>query len=131
ADYALAPMTGEFGGEANLWPVARINVMRAEPGHPNRMFIVDLNGPLYLFDTTTKTFSPYLDFNGRDGRPGLFERFTFLGGWANGLITVQFDPAYTQNGRFYTIHLEEPQLAVPAMPVAGAAPGLDLTGYAL
>lgn len=129
ADFAEAPITGQFGGAANLWPLARINVMRPEPGRPNRLFVADLNGPLYILDRESKGFTTYLDLNGRDGNPGLFQRFTFLNGWANGLITVQFDPDYTTNGRFYTLHLEEPQLDVPAAPVAGAVPGLDLTGY--
>ncbi len=128
-DFAQAPITGKFGGEANLWPLARINVMRPEPGSQDRFFVADLKGPLYIFDKSTKSFTTYLDFNGRDERQGLFQRFTFLNGWANGLITVQFDPDYATNGRFYTLHLEEPQLDVPAAPAAGVVPGLDLTGY--
>src|SRR5688572_18598639 len=85
ADYATAPMTGQYNGEGLLAPVARINTFRPEPGPGGRMFLGDLNGPLYIMNAATREFTPYLDLNGRDGNPGLFRRFVYLQGLANGL----------------------------------------------
>ncbi|HTV02060.1 MAG TPA: PQQ-dependent sugar dehydrogenase, partial [Luteitalea sp.] len=93
-------------------------------------FVNDLNGPLYILDKQTRTFTVYLDFNGRDGRPGLFPKFTFERNFAVGLTSFIFDPDYSRNGVFYTIHIEDPSTAAPAAPRAGAVPGLDLGGYA-
>lgn len=130
ADYATAPITGKFNGAGNLAPLARINTLRPEPGPGGRLFLCDLNGPLYLLDAATRTFLPYLDFNGRDGKPGLFRRFAYAQGLANGLISFAFDPEYRRNGRFYTLHSEEPSIDASPAPASGVVPGLDVTGYA-
>jgi hypothetical protein len=128
ADYAQMPITGSFDGDNTMGQLARVNFLRDEPGG-RRFFVNDLNGPLYIFDKRTKTFTKYLDFNGAGERSGLFPRFTILPGFASGLINVQFDPDYARNGIFYTIHLEDPALAVPPAPKTGVLPGLDLSGY--
>src|SRR5690349_18646778 len=95
ADYAPAPVTGSFtGGTGNPGSLARINFMRPEPGTSGRLWVNDLNGPLYMLDPATKGFTTYLDFNGRDRAPGLFDRLPFAAGFANGLISFQFDPDY-------------------------------------
>ena len=127
-DYAQLPITGELDGQATRGQLARVNFMREEPGG-RRFFVNDINGPLYILDKKTKAFATYLDFNGAGGRPGLFPKFTFERNFAIGLTSVQFDPDYERNGVFYTIHLEDPAVAAPAAPRAGAVPGLDLTGY--
>ncbi len=129
-NYAEAPMTGAVDGVSNQGSLARINVMREEPGGRNRFFLCDLNGPLYIIDKTAKTFVTYLNFNGADGRPGMFKRFSYPGGFATGLIGFTFDPRYSQNGRFYTIHMEDPSLPGGTAPDTTIAPGLDATGYA-
>ena len=102
--------------------------MRDEPGG-RRFFVNDLNGPLYILDKQTKTFTTYLDFNGLGGRPGLFQKFTFERNFATGLTNFLFDPDYARNGVFYTIHMEDPATAAPAAPKAGVVAGLDLSGY--
>ena len=107
-DYATAPMTGSTTGTGNGGSLARINMLREEPGGAGRFFVNDLNGPLYILDRKTRAFTTYLDFNGRDKRPGLFDKLPFEAGFANGFIAFQFDPDYRRNGKFYTIHLEEP-----------------------
>jgi mono/diheme cytochrome c family protein len=128
ADYARMPITGELAGEATRGQLARVNFMRDEPGG-RRFFVNDLNGPLYILDKQTKRFTTYLDFNGRDGRPGLFPKFTFERNFAIGLTNFIFDPDYPRNGVFYTIHMEDPATAAPAEPKVGVVPGLDLTAY--
>jgi mono/diheme cytochrome c family protein len=128
ADYAPLPITGELNGQNTRGQLARVNFLRDEPGG-RRLFVNDLNGPLYIVDKQTKSFTTYLDFNGAGGRPGLFPKFTFERNFAIGLTNFEFDPDYERNGIFYTIHMEDPAVDAPAAPRAGIVAGLDLSGY--
>lgn len=128
SDYARMPITGDPGGELTRGQLARVNFLRDEPGG-RRFFVNDLNGPLYILDKQTRQFTTYLDFNGRDGRPGLFPRFTFERNFAIGLTNVILDPDYARNGVFYTIHMEDPATPAPTVPRDGIVRGLDLSGY--
>ena len=128
ADFAQMPITGELAGQNTRGQLARVNFLRDEPGG-RRFFVNDINGPLYIVDKRTKTFTTYLDFNGAGGRPGLFPKFTFERNFAIGLTTFHFDPDYARNGVFYTIHLEDPAVAADAAPRSGVVAGLDLRGY--
>ena len=127
-DYATMPMTGKFDGKGQVMGLlARANFMREEPGGgKQRVFVNDLNGPLYILDKQTGKFTTYLNFNGRDGEPGLFRRLPTESGFANGFICFAFDPDYVRNGKFYTIHLEDPEAAGSAMPDNAHTPGLRL-----
>lgn len=127
-DYAALPVTADNTNDNTRAQLARVNNMRDEPGG-RRFFVNDLNGPLYILDKQTKTFTTYLDFNGAGGRPGLFAKFTFERNFATGLINFVFDPDYTRNGVFYTLHMEEPARDAPVAPRGGVVAGLDLTGY--
>ena len=55
-DYAVMPITGAVDGVGNSASLlARINFLREEPGGPGkRLFVNDLNGPLYILDKSTK-----------------------------------------------------------------------------
>jgi mono/diheme cytochrome c family protein len=128
-DYAALPITADNTNTNTRAQLARVNYLRDEPGG-RRFFVNDLNGRLYILDKQTKQFTVYLDFNGADGRPGLFQRFSFKLNFATGLTSFIFDPDYAHNGIFYTLHMEEPAIAAPAAPRAGAVSGLDLSGYA-
>lgn len=131
ADYAAMPVTGTVDGTGQTdGLLARVNSLREEPGGANRFFINDLNGPLYILDKKTKAFTTYLDFNGRAGRAGLFHRFAYDIGWANGLVSLQFDPDYRRNGRFYTVHIEDPSVEQSAEPDTAHLP-LDVRGYTI
>lgn len=129
-DYAVMPMTGVVDGVANDASLARVNFLREEPGQSSRFFVNDLNGPLYILDKKTKKLTVYLDFNGSGTKPGLFDKLTIENGFANGLISFQFDPDYARNGRFYTIHLEDPEMPGALVPDGASVPGLKLDGYA-
>ncbi len=122
-DFATLPMTGKVDGTGQIMGLlARVNFMHEEPGvSRNRIFVNDLNGPLYILDKQTRKFTTYLNFNGRDGQPGLFRRLPTQSGFANGFICFTFDPDYAHNGRFYTIHLEDPE--------ADGAPEPDITQF--
>src|SRR5918993_3199826 len=109
ADYIVLPITGKLEGTGQTdGMLARVTSMRDEPGKRRRFFLNDLNGPLYILDKSTKKLTTYLDFNGRDGRPGVFGKLAWEGGFANGLNHFQFDPDYLRNGKFYTVHIEDP-----------------------
>jgi len=128
-DYAALPITADNTNTNTRAQLARVNYLRDEPGG-RRFFVNDLNGRLYILDKQTKQFTTYLDFNGAEGRPGLFQRFSFKLNFATGLTNFLFDPDHAHNGVFYTLHMEEPAIAAPATPRAGIVSGLDLSGYA-
>lgn len=116
-DYAAVPQSGVLVNSTdNAVYVARVNFLREEPGGGlNRFVVCDLNGKLYFLDKTTRQFTTYLDFQRNTaetpGATGLFPAFTRAAGYANGLVTFQFDPDYRNGGsphfgKFYTVHIE-------------------------
>lgn len=127
-DYASLPITADNTNNNTRAELARVNNMREEPDG-RRFFVNDLNGPLYILDKSTRTFTTYLDFNGTAGARGLFSRFTYKQNFAIGLTNFVFDPDYAHNGVFYTLHTEDPSIDAPSTPKSGVVPGLDLTGY--
>jgi hypothetical protein len=129
-DYATMPITGLVDGKGtNDSMLARVNAIREEPGGANRLFVADLNGPLYILAKDTKTLTTYLDFNGREGHPGVFHRLLFEAGYGNGLNGFYFDPDYRRNGKFYTVHTEDPALRASSLPDNTNFPGLNVSGY--
>ena len=129
ADYLALPITGKLDGTGQTdGMLARINAFREEPGATGRTFLVDLNGPVYILDKASKRLTTYLDFNGR-GRNGLFRKLAYEVGFGNGVVTLQFDPGYSKNGKFYTVHIEDPALDAPAMPDSTGVPALNLSEY--
>ena len=129
-DYLTMPMTGLVDGKgSNELLLSRVNTLREETGGAKRLFISDLNGPLYILDKDTKTFSTYLDFNGNEGKKGLFRRLFTQQGFGNGLNGFYLDPDYTRNGKFYTVHMEDPALAASTLPNNAGFPAFDVAGY--
>ncbi len=149
-DYAMLPITGALDGTTNnAGSLARINFVRQEPSAPvgragrdsststgrsgqerraGRLFVNDLNGPLYILDAARKAIK-YLDFNGRGTNPGMFDRLPTETGLASGFISFEFDPDYARNGRFYTIHLEDITLPGSQAPDPASVPGLVVKDY--
>jgi Glucose / Sorbosone dehydrogenase len=129
-DFVATPITGLVDGKgSNDVLLSRVNTIREEAGGAKRLFISDLNGPLYIFDKSTKTFTEYLNFNGNPGKSGLFRRLTVMQGYGNGLNGFHLDPEYPKNGKFYTTHIEDPALPSSNLPDAAHFPGLNVTGY--
>lgn len=129
-DYATLPLTGVTEGKgSNEVLLARVNAIREEPGGAGRLFVTDMNGPLYILDKTTRQFTTYLNFDGREGRPGIFKRFFITSGYGNGLNGFNFDPDYRRNGKFYTVHMEDPASTAPDLPDKTSVPGLNVAGY--
>lgn len=132
-DYASVPLSSmrfngpypapiDFRGQ-----LGKVNALRSEPpGAPRattRFFIVGQNGILYLLNKATKEFTAFIDFG------KVFPRFNTDPNLGMGVVTMEFDPAYAKNGKFYTIHTENPGSAEPAAPTNAAMPSLDLNGY--
>jgi Glucose / Sorbosone dehydrogenase len=129
-DFLVMPMTGSVDGKgSNELLLARVNTLREETAGAKRLFISDLNGPLYILDKQTKKLTVYLDFNGNAGKPGLFRKLTIAQGYGNGLNGFNLDPDYTRNGKFYTVHIEDPALPGDNLPNNASVPGLKVAGY--
>jgi len=129
-DYLTMPVTGLVDGKVgNSVLLSRVNSIKEEPGGATRLFIPDQNGPLYILDKETKKLTTYLDFNGRDTRPGMFHRLSYEQGYGVGLNCFVFDPDYRRNGKFYTVHMEESAMAGSSVPDNKNFPGLNATGY--
>lgn len=106
--------------------LGRVNFLRSEPANApqssSRFFVNDLNRNLYILDKTTKTFTFYINFE------EVFLKFDNDPGYAGGLVTFAFDPDYADNGKFYTVHTEDPNKSGSAVPTNTNLPGLDLSG---
>jgi hypothetical protein len=135
-DYVALPMTGTLDGAGQTdGMLARVNTVREEPVEvpgkfARRLFVNDMNGTLYIVDKETRHLTTYLDFNGRDTRPGIFHRLVFESGYSNGFAHFQFDPDYARNGKFYTVHIENPAIEASSLPDNAHFPGLNVSGYA-
>src|SRR5437762_8842031 len=132
-DYATMPITGAVDGKTNsAGLLAKVNVLRQEPGvSKKRFFVNDVNGPLYILDRDTRKLTTYLDFNGLEGHSGIFHKLAIDNLLASGFISFEFDPDYAHNGKFYTIHMEDPALAASALPDNKNVPGLKAVGYSI
>jgi glucose/sorbosone dehydrogenase len=130
-DYVTMPMTGAVDGATNsAGLLAKVNVLLQEPGgSKKRFFVNDVNGPLYILDRDTKRLTTYLDLNGLQDRPGIFHRMAIDNLLASGFVTFRFDPSYARNGKFYTIHMEDPSLSVSDLPDNRNFPALKIDGY--
>ena len=129
-DFATVPITGlPLGKTTNEMLLSRVNSIREEPGGAARLFVMDQNGPIYILDKKTRQFTKYLDFDGRDDRPGLFHKFYITSGYGNGINGLIFDPDYRRNGKFYTVHLEHWDMPVSNMPDNRNHPAFDVKGY--
>ncbi|WP_330172749.1 PQQ-dependent sugar dehydrogenase [Streptomyces sp. NBC_01498] len=82
----------------NRW--ARINYAGEVPDGSGRLYVPDLNGPLYLLDGSG-TPTEYLDVGAAVGPD-----FWSHQGLGSGFGFVAFHPEFAGNGRFYTVHTE-------------------------
>lgn len=129
-DYLVMPMTGVVDGKgSNDVLLSRVNALREEVGGSTRVFISDLNGPLYIVDKQTRKLTVYLDFNGRNGADGIFRRLYTAQGYGNGLNGFYLDPDYARNGKFYTVHIEDPSTPGSKLPNNARFPGFNVEGY--
>jgi hypothetical protein len=111
----------------NTDQLARPNSFRSEPPAAplaaKRFFVVDQNGTLYILDKATKKFTPYIEIG------KIYPKFTTNPVYGLGFVSIQFDPGYAKNGKFYTVHTEKPSMSGSNAPVNDSLPGLDLKGF--
>jgi hypothetical protein len=134
-DYANPPLSNATHSGANAAGIdyklqlGRVTSLRSEPADASvaasRLFVDDQSSTIYILDTKTKNFTPYLKFT------DLFPKFASDKGNATGIVSLTFDPAYAKNGKFYTVHTENPELPGASNPVNTQLPSLNLTGYSL
>jgi glucose/sorbosone dehydrogenase len=133
-DYVNLPLSNPTHSGANAAidfkaQLGRVSSLRAEPANAplaaSRIFVNDQSGTLYILDAKTKNLTPYLKFT------DIFPKFASDRGNATGIVSITFDPGYAKNGKFYTVHTENPELPGMAAPVNAKLAGLNLTGYAM
>lgn len=132
-DYANPPLSSMTHGGMPAGPMdfkgqlGRMNSLRSEPPNApmaaSRYFVDDQNGTLYVLDKATKKFTPYLRF------ADIFPKFVSDTGNTAGIVSINFDPGYAKNGKFYTVHVEKPDMEGSATPTNDKLPALDLKGY--
>src|ERR1700676_1235281 len=118
-DYANPPLSSAMGDHAYPPPIdykgmlARVNALRSEPANAplasTRFFVADMNGNLYTLDKATRKFTPYITF------PLIFPKYA-TARFGSGVSAIVFDPTYAKNGKFYTVHVEDPAKPGSAQP---------------
>ena len=132
-DYANPPLSSPMGDHAYPPPIdykgmlARVNQLRSEPANAalasKRLFVADMNGNLYTLDKATRKFTPYITF------AEIFPKYA-TARLGTGISFIAFDPNYAKNGKFYTVHIEDPAKPGTAEPTNAHMPSLKLDGYA-
>jgi len=132
-DYANLPLSGPtHGGKAPgaidfKGQVGRVTSLRSEPADAplaaSRLFVDDQSSTLYILDAATKKFTPYLNF------ADVFPKFVSDTGNTAGIVSFAFDPGYAKNGKFYTVHVEKPDMEGSANPTNAKLSTLNLDGY--
>jgi hypothetical protein len=107
--------------------LGRATSLRSEPADAplaaSRFFVDDQSSTLYILEKTTKKFTPYLNF------AGVFPKFVSDTGNTAGIVSITFDPGYAKNGKFYTVHVENPSMEGSANPTNAKLSTLNLNGY--
>jgi len=132
-DYANPPLSSPTHGMAATNAIdfkgqlGRMNSLRSEPANSSlaasRFFVIDQSGILYILDKSSKKFTPYIKF------AEVFPKFVSDTGNTAGLVSINFDPGYAKNGKFYTVHTEKPSMEGSATPINTHLATLKLDGY--
>ena len=133
-DYVSLPLSGPTHGGKGPGAVdfklqlGRVMSLRSEPADAplaaSRFFVDDQSSTLYILDKTAKKFTPYLNF------ADVFPKFVSDTGNTAGISSIAFDPGYAKNGKFYTVHVEKPDIEGSANPTNAKLSTLKLDGYA-
>jgi hypothetical protein len=132
-DYANLPLSSPTHGGLNPGPIdfkgqlGRVTSLRSEPANAplaaSRFFVDDQSGTLYVLEKTTKQFTPYIKF------ADVFPKFVSDTGNTSGIVSLAFDPGYAKNGKFYTVHVEKPDMDGSAVPTNTHLTTLAINGY--
>lgn len=91
-------------------PLARINGLREAPDGSGRLFVNDLEGPMYVIDGGQ--VQTYLDLE------AIFPSLLTTAGLAAGFTGFVFAPDFATSGIFYTAHTETPGAIPPNLEPA-------------
>jgi hypothetical protein len=121
-DWLQMPATR--GGSART----RINFLREVPDGSQRLWVNDLEGPLYSIDKQTKAITTYLNIETTLQANGRV--FIDTGGLSAGFVTFQFHPEFGKQGqpgygKFYTVHLEDQIASSPPPTFFESATDID------
>ena len=132
-DYANPPLSSPtHGGTTQRTinfkaPLGRLTSLRSEPANAplaaSRFFVVDQSDTIYILNKATKEFTPYINY------VQVFPKFVSDTGNTPGIVSIAFDPGYAKNGKFYTVHVEKPDMEGSASPTNTQMPSLNLSGY--
>jgi len=132
-DYASLPLSNATRGGLDWAAVdftkqlGRVTSVRSEPANAplsaSRFFVIDQSHTIYILDKATKKFTTYINF------AEVFPKFQSDSGITAGVVSIAFDPGYAKNGKFYTVHTEDPRLPGTADPINKNLPGLNLKGF--
>jgi len=106
-EFTRLPQSNTYPGppsDARLVRWNRINYLGEVPDGSGRMYVPDLNGKLYMIEDGTPR--EYLDV-GATFAPAFFSQR----GLGQGFGFVAFHPEFAENGKFYTVHVEQASLA--------------------
>jgi hypothetical protein len=95
-------------------PLARLNVFREVSDGSDRLFVNDLNGPLYVIIAGVEQV--YIDLE------AVFTEFKSSPGLATGFVSFAFHPDFANNGRLYTVHTENVVAGTPTPNLVPAIP---------
>ena len=116
-DYVATPITGRVDGKgSNELLLSRVNTLREEVGGAGASSSATSMARSTSSTRTRRSSLVYLDFNGNEGKTGIFRKLTIFQGYGNGLNGFYLDPDYTRNGKFYTVHIEDPALPGSNLP---------------
>ena len=131
-DYATPPLSSALMDHPYPPPIdyrgqlGRVVSMRSEPANAplasTRFFVADMNGNLYILNKATRKFTPYITF------AEIFPRYS-TDRLTTGVAAIAFDPNYAKNGKFYTVHTEDPAKPGSVQPTNAHMPSLKLDGY--
>ena len=112
-DFATLPITGTLDGAGQVdGMLARVNSIREEPGGANRLFVTDMNGPIYHPRQEDQSAHHVSRFQRERRSARAFSIACYHDpGYSSGVSQFQFDPDYRRNGKFYTVHMEGPILS--------------------
>jgi glucose/arabinose dehydrogenase len=100
-DAALASCTPQAGSTVFVTPVTNVPdlpvLVTAPPGGDPRLFIVERNGAIQIFENGELLATPFVDISDNNGGP-------VIGGGEQGLLGLAFHPLYAENRRFYVFY---------------------------
>ena len=130
-DYATLPITGTMDGTGQTdGMLARVNSLREEPGGAKPLFRERLERSALHPRQENENVHDLSRLQRTNGHSGLFHKLSLRDRLRQRpRQPAVLDPDYRRNGRFYTIHIEDPAVEGTARPDNAHIPAFDVRGY--